>query len=220
MLILFNVSVDFNNKPTLKKISLRINDGEFAYLVGPSGAGKTTLLRTIYRDIVPESGIIQVGDFNSADIKKKEVPYLRRKIGIVFQDFKLLEDRSIFENVAFALRVTGVSSGIAKKKTLKALASVGLHAKRDHLPANLSGGEIQRASIARAMILNPTIILADEPTGNLDPETATEIFKLLKKINEQGTSILTATHNYRLIKDFPGKIFRMEQGRLVNSGTN
>jgi len=219
MVILYNISVSFNGNAVLRNVSLCIQDGEFAYIIGPSGAGKTTLLRTIYLDVIPDKGIVQVGDFNSLSIKRKQIPLLRQKIGNVFQDFKLLDDRSAFDNVAFALRVTGAPAKRAKKKTLRALTAVGLLSKRDCMPRHLSGGELQRACIARAMALDPMIILADEPTGNLDPDTAREIFILLKKINKQGTAVLTATHNYRIIEEFPGRVFRIENGAPVEYGT-
>jgi len=215
MIRLNNVSVRLNGKAVLSKVSLKINKGEFAYLVGPSGAGKTSLLRTIYMGLIPDEGTVSAGRYNSDTIKRRKIPYLRRRIGIVFQDFKLLEDRSIFDNVAFALRVTGTGTREAKIRTIKALTSVGLLTKKESMPNELSGGELQRVCIARAIVNNPVIVLADEPTGNLDPETGRDIFNLLKKINSEGTAVLTATHNYGIISEFPGRIIYIENGKLV-----
>jgi len=215
MIRLKNVSVYFGETAALYKINLRIKKGEFVYIVGSSGAGKTTLLRTIYMDIIPNTGFVQFGKYNSETIKKRRIPYLRRRIGNVFQDFKLLEDRTILENAMFAVRVTGATVITAKKRAIKALTSVGLLAKKDKYPHELSGGENQRACIARALANDPVIILADEPTGNLDLETGKDIFKLLKKINENGTAVVTATHNYQIINAFPGRIIFLEDGIQV-----
>ncbi len=190
--------------------------GEFAFLIGKSGSGKTTLLQLIYMNILPESGSITVGEFNSDIIRKNELAFLRRKIGIVFQDFKLLGDRNVFDNLAFVLEVTSTSKREIKRKVNDALTEVGLSHKRLNMPHQLSGGEKQRVAIARAILNNPIIILADEPTGNLDPETSSEILELLMKINKRGTAVLFATHNYELVKKNPGaKIFKIENGNLV-----
>ncbi len=215
MITISNVSVDFDKKRILRKVDLDIDRGDFLYIIGPSGAGKTTLLRTLYMDVIPDEGYVQVEEYSTMTIKKRSIPYLRRRLGIIFQDFKLLEDRSIYDNIIFALKATGVSKNECKKKAVKALTNVGLFEKRESLPGELSGGEMQRACIARALANDPILLIADEPTGNLDPATAKEIFRLLKKINKLGTAVLVATHNYKIIKQFPGKIIYLKNGKIV-----
>jgi cell division transport system ATP-binding protein len=195
---------------------MELSAGEFAFLIGKSGSGKTTLLQLIYMNVPPESGTITVGDFDSSIIKKNQLAMLRRKIGIVFQDFKLLSDRNVFDNLAFVLEVTNTPKREIKRKVNDALTEVGLSHKRLNMPNQLSGGEKQRVAIARAILNNPLIILADEPTGNLDPETSLEILELLMKINKRGTAVLFATHNYELVKKNPGaRIFKIENGNLI-----
>jgi cell division transport system ATP-binding protein len=215
MITISNISVHYNKKRILKNINLDISRGDFLYIIGPSGAGKTTFLRTIYMDIIPDEGYVLVEKFSSDTIKRRKIPHLRRKLGIIFQDFKLLEDRSVYDNIIFALKATGVTGAECKKRTVKALTNVGLFEKRERLPGELSGGEMQRACIARALANEPIILIADEPTGNLDPETSKEIFRLLKKINKLGTAVLVATHNYKIIRQFPGKIIYLKNGRIV-----
>lgn len=216
MIELYNVCIEIDSKSILRDISFRIVRGEFAYMVGPSGAGKSTVIRAIYMDMLPNEGSIIVDRFSSAKIKQREIPFLRRQIGVVFQDFKLLEDRNVFENVAFALRVTGTKSSEIKRRVMRVLTEVNLGHKRNHLPAELSGGEKQRVSIARAIINNPFIVLADEPTGNLDDRSALEIMHILDRINKQGTAVLMATHNNRLIEQFPHRIIEIKEGILAN----
>jgi len=214
MIEFYNVKISIDNRLILSAISFRLVRGEFAYLIGPSGAGKSTILRAIYMDVFPMEGTIIVEDHSSVKIKPKEIPYLRRKIGVVFQDFNLLSDRNVFENVAFALRVTGAKSSDIKRRVLRVLAEVGLGHKRNSLPDELSGGEKQRVAIARAVVNEPFIILADEPTGNLDDQTAREIMYLLEKINKQGTAVLMATHNNTLIKQFPHRVISIKEGEM------
>ncbi|MFC1493543.1 cell division ATP-binding protein FtsE, partial [candidate division KSB1 bacterium] len=215
MITISNVSVNYEKKRILRKIDLDIARGDFLYIIGPSGAGKTTLLRTLYMDVIPDEGYVQVEEFSSMTIKRRKIPYLRRRLGIIFQDFKLLEERSIYDNIIFALKATGVPKTECKKRAVRALTNVGLFEKRDSLPGELSGGEMQRACIARALSNDPILLIADEPTGNLDPATAKEIFQLLKKINKLGTAVLVATHNYKIIRQFPGKIIYLKNGRIV-----
>ena len=216
MITLKDVSVSFNGITVLDGINFDLNQGEFLFLVGQTGAGKSTLLRLIYVDLLPSSGTVVVGEYDSLTIQRKQVPYLRRKIGVVFQDFKLFEDRNVFENVAFALYVTDVKKSEIKDRVLETLEDVGLTHKATDLPHQLSGGEQQRVAIARALVHDPFIILADEPTGNLDPGTAFELLELLRKINSRGTAVLMATHNYELVKKMPARIIQIKTGKLFD----
>lgn len=212
MIQLSNVTAKYPGGEGIELVNLTVEPGEFVYLVGPSGAGKSSVLKIIYRDIIPQSGHVIVGGFNSLTFKKKQIPYLRRKLGIIFQDFKLLMDRNVFENVAFTLRVTYTRGIEIKRKVLRVLAEVGLSHKRLKMPYQLSGGEQQRVAIARALVNEPIVLLADEPTGNLDPEAAEEIKQLIEKINAKGTAILMATHDYRLVRAQRRKIVKIEKG--------
>jgi cell division transport system ATP-binding protein len=200
MVEFYNVSVWFGDNLVFKDLNLVVPDGKFVFITGPTGSGKSTLLRLIYMDIFPNRGRVVVGKFDSRRIKKRQIPYLRRRLGIVFQDFKLLEDRNVFENVAFALYVTGAKRKEVNRRVLTALAEVGLSHKKNSMLDELSGGEQQRVAIARAIVNDPFLLLADEPTGNLDPESSKEIIELLKKINLRGTSVIVATHNYSIIE--------------------
>ncbi|MEW6195549.1 MAG: cell division ATP-binding protein FtsE [Bacteroidota bacterium] len=215
MLIFNHVDFNFSNQPVFQDLNLQVDEGDFVFLIGKSGIGKTTLLRMIYMDIIPQSGYVQVGDYSSEGIRLKELPYLRRKLGIVFQDFQLLSDRNVYDNLAFVLQVTGAQRKLIKRKVIHALTEVGLAHKQNNMPDELSGGEKQRVAIARAIINEPFLVLADEPTGNLDPETADEILEILKKINSRGTSVIFATHNYDLVRKFETKIIRLENGKAV-----
>ncbi|MFZ2324068.1 MAG: cell division ATP-binding protein FtsE [Ignavibacteriaceae bacterium] len=215
MLSLQNISFYYANQPLFENVNLELGSGEFAFLIGKSGSGKTTLLQIIYMNVQPESGIVNVGNFSSKTIKKSELPLLRRKIGIVFQDFKLLTDRNVFENLSFVLEVTATSKKEIKKRVNDALNEVGLSHKRLNMPNQLSGGEKQRVAIARAILNQPLIILADEPTGNLDPETSNEILDLLQKINKRGTAVLCATHNYDIVRKGNTRIFKIENGKIL-----
>jgi cell division transport system ATP-binding protein len=214
MIRLQDVSVAFNGHVVLDNVSLHIKRGEFTYLVGQTGAGKSTLLRLIYMDLFPQSGIVAVGEYHSEFIRKRDIPFLRRKLGIVFQDFRLLEDRNVFDNVAFALHVTGIKQKDIMPLVLRVLSDVGLSHKRNSMPNELSGGELQRVVIARALVNEPLIILADEPTGNLDPTVGLEIVKLLKQINMRGTAVLMATHDYELVLRMPERIVQIKEGKL------
>jgi len=200
----------------LNNITLKIERGEFVFLVGPSGAGKTTFLRMIYVDERPTSGFVFVSGKDVSNIPNRNIPYLRRRIGIVFQDFKLLYSKSVFDNVAFALRVTGGKESEVYKKTIKALNIVELSQKKSCRPHELSGGEQQRVAIARAIINDPPILLADEPTGNLDAQLTNGIINLFLEANEQGTTVIIATHDVELAKRFGGRIIHLINGELVN----
>jgi cell division transport system ATP-binding protein len=198
----------------LDDVSLTVSNGEFVFLVGPSGAGKSTLLRMIYMDEMPSAGQVVVGEFVSTRMKRRQVPLLRRRLGVIFQDFKLLEDRSVFENVAVAMRVTGASGYDMKRRATQVLNQVGLYHKRKDLPRSLSGGEQQRVAIARALANSPSIILADEPTGNLDPEVTEDILRLLFRINSAGTAVLMATHDHAMVRNFGQRILHLRDGKL------
>ncbi len=198
----------------LKDFNLKMEKGEFLFLVGPSGAGKSTVVRLIYMDQFPTGGEVVVSGYSSSTIRLKEIPLLRRRIGVIFQDFKLLKDRDVFDNVSFALRVTGAPRKVVKKKALQMLAEVRLSHKRNSYPYQLSGGEQQKVAIARALVRDPFILLADEPTGNIDPEGSEEILQLLKDINAGGTAVLMATHNRELVERTAFQTVFIERGEV------
>lgn len=199
----------------LDDISLKIDKGEFVFLVGPSGAGKTTFIRLLFRQEIPSKGQIIVGGRSVARLKRKEIPFLRRNIGIVFQDFRLLTDRTVFENVAFALEVLETSPRDIKNKVEKALSQVGLSNRARMFPHQLSGGEQQRVAIARAIVNNPRILVADEPTGNLDQATSSGIMKLLEDINHLGTTVIMASHAQDIVNRMKKRVIALDRGRLV-----
>ena len=203
MISFINVDIELNKKPVFQNLNLTIQTGELVYIVGKSGSGKTTLLKSLYMDIRPKKGEIRVAGFSSRTIKKRQIPLLRRKLGIVFQDFRLLEDRNVYDNLAFVLQVTGTKDKLIKEKVMHALESVGLEHAAKLMPLGLSGGEQQRISIARALVREPLVILADEPTGNLDPDTSLEILEYLKRINQKGIIVLIGTHDYELVRHSP-----------------
>ncbi len=214
MIELLNVSVSFEGQHVLDKIGFEMKRNEFVYLVGQTGAGKSSLMRLLYMDLKPNNGRVKVAGYDSKTITNKQVPLLRRRLGVIFQDFRLLDDRNVYENVAFALYVTNARRTDIKKKVLHALSDVGLSHKRNQMPNELSGGEQQRVVIARAIVNEPVMILADEPTGNLDPMVSAEIMELLRKINMRGTAILMSTHNYELVKKYPARIVQLVDGSL------
>lgn len=214
MIQMNNVTASFNGHTVLDGVSLQINPGEFVFLVGQTGSGKSTLLRLIYMDLIPLRGNVIVGKYNSETVQNREKPYLRRTLGIVFQDFRLLEDRSVYENVAFTLHVTGTPRKDIKKSVLRALADVGLSHQRNKMAHELSGGEQQRVVIARALVNDPLFLLADEPTGNLDPATSLDIIQLLKGINMRGTAVVMATHNHELVKKVNARVLEIRDGRV------
>jgi cell division transport system ATP-binding protein len=198
-------------------LNMQINQGEFIFLIGRSGAGKSTLLQMIYMNILPLTGTVEFDKWDSKTIRRKDLPYLRRKIGIIFQDFKLLKDRNIYDNLSFVLEATNTSKKEIKRKITAALSDVNLYHRRYSMPSELSGGEKQRVAIARSILNDPALILADEPTGNLDPETSNEILDILKKINSRGTAILFATHNYEIVKSMDSKVIKLENGKAFKA---
>lgn len=199
----------------LRDVNLSINQGEFVYLVGPSGAGKSSLIKLLYGEIKPTKGDLTVGEFNVGKLKNKQVPFLRRSVGVVFQDYKLLPRKTVFENVAYAMEVIGERRSTIKKRVPEVLDLVGLKHKMRSFPDQLSGGEQQRVAIARAIVNNPKLLIADEPTGNLDPEISWEIMQLLERINLQGTTILMATHNSQIVNTLRHRVIAIEDGRIV-----
>lgn len=213
MLSFNNVEFNFKNQPVFIDLNLNVEESEFVFLIGKSGAGKTTLLQMIYMNIIPQAGYVQFDIYSSDTIRPRMLPNLRRNIGIIFQDFKLLEDRTVFENLAFVLEITGAKRKDVKRKVYQVLSEVGLAHKQKNKINQLSGGEKQRIAIARAIINEPKLIIADEPTGNLDPETSNEILDILTKISARGTSVLFATHNYELVKKHQSRIIRIANGR-------
>lgn len=199
----------------LRDINVSINQGEFVYLVGPSGAGKSSFIKLLYREEKLTSGQMHVGEFNMNKLKKREIPILRRSIGVVFQDYKLLPTKTVYENVAYAMQVIGEKRRNIKKRVPEVLELVGLKSKMRSFPDQLSGGEQQRVAIARAIVNNPKLLIADEPTGNLDPEISWEIMQLLERINLQGTTILMATHNSTIVNALRHRVIAIEDGRIV-----
>ena len=216
MIQLFNVSKIYaNGVKALNDVSLHIRKGEFVFLVGPSGAGKSSLTKLICREELPSRGQVVIGGRSLARMKDREVPYLRRKIGMVFQDFRLIPSKSVFENVAFALEITGANTKEIKRVVPTVLRMVGLEKKAAMMPAQLSGGEQQRTCVARAIANNPILILADEPTGNLDPETSWELMKLLMDISRRGTTIIMATHAWDIVDTMKKRVVALNNGSII-----
>ncbi len=211
-----NALISQRNKPVLTDVNLQIKSGEFSYLIGSTGSGKSSLLKTLYGDLPFTNGRGVVVDFNLKFIKKKQIPYLRRKLGIVFQDFQLLTDRSVFDNLKFVLKATGWRDKEKIRIQIeKVLLQVNLPEKINEFPHQLSGGEQQRVAIARALLNDPELILADEPTGNLDPKTSNEIMELLIELNQKGQTVVMATHDYALIYQHPFTTYQCEGGKLM-----
>ncbi|HEL2575789.1 TPA: cell division ATP-binding protein FtsE [Streptococcus suis] len=204
-----------NGTTALRGVSINVDAGEFAYIVGPSGAGKSTFIKLLYREEKLDKGSLTVGNFNLAKIKKKDVPLLRRSVGVVFQDYKLLPKKTVYENIAYAMEVIGEKPRNIKKRVMEVLDLVGLKHKIRTFPNELSGGEQQRIAIARAIVNNPKVLIADEPTGNLDPENSWEIMSLLERINLQGTTVLMATHNSQIVNTLRHRVIAIEDGRVV-----
>lgn len=205
-----------NGTVALKNINLHIDRGEFVFIVGASGAGKSTFLKTIMREEVPTSGTILINNYDLTRMSKKEIPYFRRTMGIVFQDFRLIPKMTVFDNVAFAMRVIGSNEESIAKRVPQVLELVGLEDKMDSYPSEISGGEQQRVALARALVNNASTIIADEPTGNIDPEMSYEIVDLLDRINQNGTTVIMVTHEHELVKQFDHRVVVIEDGQIVS----
>ncbi len=220
MIRLLDIHATYDNGTrALKGVNLRIDDGEFVFLVGPSGSGKSTIIKLITGEIQPTGGRIMVNGYNLGDIRPGQVPYMRRTLGVIFQDFRLIEKKTVWENLTFAMRAVGASPREIKKRVPYVLDLVGLNYKGDRYPNQLSGGEQQRVAIARALVNNPQMIIADEPTGNLDPTRSQEIMLLLEKINELGTTMLVVTHEKELVNRFSKRVVAIENGRVISDET-
>ncbi len=204
-----------NGTHALNDVSINIGKGEFVFMVGSSGAGKSTFLKLIMKEEEPTSGTIIINDTDITNMKRRRVPYLRRTMGIVFQDFRLIDKMTVFDNVAFAMRVIGARPAAVKKRVNYILGLVGLRDKAQNRPAELSGGEQQRVSLARALVNNPSLIIADEPTGNIDPEMSFEIIELLNEINKQGTTIIVVTHEHELVHRFKNRVIEIQGGKIA-----
>ena len=200
----------------LRGITMQIEDGEFAFLVGPSGSGKSTILKLITAEIAPTGGRLMVNGYNLNNIRPRQVPYMRRTLGVIFQDFRLIEKKTVYENLSFAMRAIGTSTRELRRRIPYVLQLVGLEHKADRYPGQLSGGEQQRVAIARALVNNPNMIIADEPTGNLDPQRSLEIMMLLERINELGTTVVVVTHEKDLVDRFGKRVVTIDSGHVVN----
>ena len=207
-----------SNTVALDGVSLTINDGEFVFLVGPSGSGKTTIMKLITGEIRPTSGQIIVNDFDMGTIKRRKLPKVRRTLGVIFQDYRLIENMNVYDNVAFAMRVVGAANADIKKRVPYILELVGLEGREKRMPNDLSGGEQQRVAIARALVNSPRMIVADEPTGNLDPVRSLELMLLFEKINEMGTTVMVVTHEKELVNAFSKRVITIDGGHMISDG--
>ena len=208
-----------NGTKALKGISFQINDGEFVFLVGTSGSGKSSIIKLITAEVAPTDGRLMVNGYNLNTIKPRQVPYMRRTLGVIFQDFRLIDKKTVYDNLTFAMRAVGASPREIRRRIQYVLELVGLENKANRRPDELSGGEQQRVTIARALVNNPSMIIADEPTGNLDPQRSLEIMMLLEKINELGTTVLVVTHEKELVNRFSKRVIAIENGRLISDET-
>ena len=217
MVRLIDVYKEYDNgTKALKGVDLRIDDGEFVFLVGPSGSGKSTIIKLITGEIGATEGRLMVNGYNLNNIAVRQIPYMRRTLGIIFQDFRLIEKKTVYENLSFVMRAIGASSREVKRRIPYVLQLVGLEDKENAYPGELSGGEQQRVAIARALVNNPSMIIADEPTGNLDPQRSLEIMMLLERINELGTTVLVVTHEMGLVKRFAKRVVTIEDGMVIS----
>ncbi len=218
MVHLKDVTMRYRNSGTLaaNNLSLDMDEGEFVFLVGPSGSGKTTIIKLLTGEVRADSGEIEVNGFNLRTIRRRKLPKLRRTLGVIFQDFRLIDDKSVYENVAFAMHVIGASNREIRERVPYVLKLVGLEGREKRLPQELSGGEQQRVAVARALVNSPRLIIADEPTGNLDPAKSLELMLLLQKINELGTTVLVVTHEKELVNAFSKRVISLEDGRVVS----
>lgn len=216
MIRILNVSKKYKktSMPVLSGVQVDIDQGEFIYLIGKSGSGKSTLLKHLYGEIIPTEGHIVFDSFIVNQLKSNQLPILRRQIGVVFQDFHLLKYKTVFENVAYVLEVTGVDEDLIEEKVMEALTTVGIKHKALDYPSDCSGGEQQRVAIARAIVHKPKVLIADEPTGNLDPRTSLLMLRLLHKINKTGTTVIMATHDYNFVQHMPARVIRLEDGKV------
>ena len=205
-----------NGTRALNGLNLEVKDGEFVFLVGPSGSGKSTVIKLLTGEVVPTEGRVMVNGFSLTNIAEWQIPYMRRTLGVIFQDFRLIENKTVYDNMLFAMRVVGATPKEIKKRIPYVLRLVGLETKQSRLPNELSGGEQQRVAIARALVNNPATIIADEPTGNLDPARSLEIMTLLKRINELGTTVLVVTHEKDLVNRFDERVVMLDRGRVVS----
>lgn len=216
MIKLINITKQYTeNTVALSNINLTINKGEFVFVVGPSGSGKSTFIKLLLKEIEPTIGKIMINNTDITNLSQRKIPMLRRRLGVVFQDFRLLEDKTVYENVAFAMEVINASPKEIRRQVPKILGMVGISDKAKKFPRQLSGGEQQRVSIARAIVNNPSLLIADEPTGNLDPETAWEIMRLLRQINRRGTTVLMATHAKDIVDAMQQRVVAIENGNIV-----
>jgi cell division transport system ATP-binding protein len=214
-----NVTVRFDDRIIFRNLNFTLDSGEFVYLIGATGSGKSSFLKLIYRDLLPIEGSVHVAGMDITTLKERSVPQLRRSLGIVFQDFQLLPDRNVYDNVAFALEVTGNRRSFIKQRVLEVLSMVGLSHRRFDMPDELSGGEQQRVVIARALANEPRLMLADEPTGNLDPEAAHAIMDIFRQINNRGMAVLMVTHNYDMVKRYPYRTVKIQEESVVEVGS-
>jgi len=220
MIRLIDIEKEYDNgTKALKGVDVRIDDGEFVFLVGPSGSGKSTIIKLITAEIAPTEGRLMVNGYNLNNIRPNQVPYMRRTLGIIFQDFRLIDKKTVWENLSFVMRAVGSSNREIRRRIPYVLELVGLEKKADHYPSELSGGEQQRVAIARALVNNPSMIIADEPTGNLDPQRSLEIMTLLERINSLGTTVLVVTHEKALVNRFAKRVVAIENGRIISDET-
>jgi len=220
MIQLHRVTKQYEGVPALREVSFSVAKGEFVFVTGPSGAGKTTLLKILFCAEHADEGQIIIQGMNTFRLHASSIPYLRRNMGFVFQDYKLLPHKTVFENIALALKVVGAPYGDIERRTYQVLKKVGMEAKRHLVPPKLSGGEQQRVAIARALVNEPLVLLADEPTGNLDPQSGQEVFRLFRDINMKGTTVVVATHDWETVRKMQRRIIMMERGRVSDDGSH